>query len=59
MEGKNILIESLGADNILERGRAQAEELVRLKVDVIVTAGIRYNPPGQGSNFYDSYCHGE
>jgi len=39
LEGKNILIEWRGADNIRERGRAQAEELVRLKVDVIVTAG--------------------
>jgi len=39
VEGKNILIESRGADNIPERRRALAEELVRLKVDVIVTAG--------------------
>ena len=39
MEGKNILIEWRGADNIRERGSALAEELVRLKVDVIVTAG--------------------
>src|SRR5215470_4953244 len=39
VEGKNILIEWRGADNIGERRRAFAEELVRLKVDVIVTAG--------------------
>jgi len=39
VEGKNILIEWRGADNIPERGSALAEELVRLKVDVIVTAG--------------------
>jgi putative ABC transport system substrate-binding protein len=39
IEGKNILIEWRGADNIPERGSALAEELVRLKVDVIVTAG--------------------
>jgi putative ABC transport system substrate-binding protein len=39
VEGKNILIEWRGADNISERGRAIAEELVRLNVDVIVTAG--------------------
>jgi ABC-type uncharacterized transport system substrate-binding protein len=39
VEGKNILIEWRGADNIRERGSALAEELVRLNVDVIVTAG--------------------
>jgi putative ABC transport system substrate-binding protein len=39
VEGKNILIESRGADNVQARRKALAEELVRLKVDVIVTAG--------------------
>ena len=39
MEGTNILIEWRGGDNKPERTSAQAEELVRLKVDVIVTAG--------------------
>ena len=39
VEGKNIVIEWRGADNIPERRRAFAAELVRLKVDVIVTAG--------------------
>jgi putative ABC transport system substrate-binding protein len=39
VEGKNILIEWRGAENIPGRNRALAEELVRLKVDVIVTAG--------------------
>jgi len=39
VEGKNILIEWRGADTIPERGSALAEELVRLKVGVIVTAG--------------------
>jgi putative ABC transport system substrate-binding protein len=39
VEGKNILIEARGADNIPERRKALVEELVRLKVDVIVTAG--------------------
>jgi putative tryptophan/tyrosine transport system substrate-binding protein len=38
VEGKNILIEWRGADNIRERASALAEELVRLKVDVIVAA---------------------
>jgi putative ABC transport system substrate-binding protein len=39
VEGKNILIESRGAENIRERRKALAEELARLKVDVIITAG--------------------
>jgi len=39
VEGKNILIEWRGTDNISERGRVIAEELVRLNVDIIVTAG--------------------
>ena len=39
IEGKNISIEWRGGDNIRERQIAQAEGLVRLKVDVIVTAG--------------------
>jgi putative tryptophan/tyrosine transport system substrate-binding protein len=39
VEGKNIVIEWRGADNIRERQNALAEELVRLKVDVIVTGG--------------------
>jgi putative tryptophan/tyrosine transport system substrate-binding protein len=39
VEGKNIVIDSRGADNIRERQNALAEQLVRLKVDIIVTAG--------------------
>ena len=39
VEGKNILIDARGADNVPERRRAIVEELVRLKVNVIVTAG--------------------
>jgi putative ABC transport system substrate-binding protein len=37
VEGKNIAIESRYADNKLDRLPALAEELVRLKVDVLVT----------------------
>ena len=36
--------------------RALAAELVRLKVDVIVSGGPT-QPARQGSNFYDSHCH--
>jgi putative ABC transport system substrate-binding protein len=39
VEGKNIVIEWRAADNLTPRQRAIAEELVRLKVAVIVTAG--------------------
>jgi ABC transporter substrate binding protein len=47
VEGKNILIEWRGADNIPERRRALAEELVRLKVDVIVTGGSGATRPAK------------
>ena len=39
VEGKNIIIEYRSADGKLERLPALAAELVRLKVDIIVTAG--------------------
>jgi putative tryptophan/tyrosine transport system substrate-binding protein len=39
VEGKNIVIEWRGADGNRDRQRALAAELVRLKVDVIVTSG--------------------
>jgi putative ABC transport system substrate-binding protein len=39
VDGKNILIEWRGAENIPGRRKTLAEELVRLKVEVIVTAG--------------------
>jgi ABC-type uncharacterized transport system substrate-binding protein len=39
VEGKNIVFESRSAENKLERIPALADELVRLKVDIIVAAG--------------------
>ena len=39
MEGKNIITEFRSAEGKLDRLPALASELVRLKVDVIVTAG--------------------
>ena len=39
IEGKNITIEFRHADNKLDRLPALADELVRLKVDVLVTPG--------------------
>ena len=40
VEGKNIAFEYRYADNKLDRLPALADELVRLKVDVLVTPGI-------------------
>ena len=40
-----------------DRLPALAAELVRLKVDVIVTGWSDTNPCRQGSNDYDSHCH--
>lgn len=39
VEGKNITFESRQAENKLDRLPALADELVRLKVDVIITPG--------------------
>lgn len=39
VEGKNVMIEFRSAEGRFERLPAMAEELVRLKVDVIITAG--------------------
>ena len=58
VEGKNIVIEWRSAEGKFDRLPALAAELVRLKVDVIVTAGPTVNPCRQGSNDYDSHCHG-
>ena len=56
-EGKNIVMEYRSAEGTLDRLPALAAELVRLKVDVIVTGGPGIDPCRQGSNFYDSHCH--
>ena len=58
VEGKNIVIEWRSAEGKLERLPELAAELVRLKVDVIVTGGPTANPCRQGSNYHDSHCHG-
>jgi|SRR5215471_4699231 len=43
VEGKNIVIEWRSAEGKRERGPALAEELVRLKVDVLVTLRLHVN----------------
>ena len=52
VEGKNIAFESRYADNKLDRLPALAEELVRLKVDVIVTPGTN-GSPGRQERYQD------
>jgi putative tryptophan/tyrosine transport system substrate-binding protein len=49
VEGKNIVIERRSADGKLDRLPALAEELVRLKVDVIVTAGLGTTGPARAA----------
>ena len=46
-EGKNIAFESRYAENKLDRLPALADELVRLKVDVIITPGANDSPGRQ------------
>ena len=58
VEGKNIVIEWRYAEGKLDRLPALAAELVRLKVDIIVTGGGGNNPSCQGSDDDDSNCHG-
>ena len=58
VEGKNIAIEWRFAEGKLDRLPALAAELVRLKVDIIVSGGPAVNPCRQGSDYYDSHCHG-
>jgi putative tryptophan/tyrosine transport system substrate-binding protein len=47
VEGKNIVIEWRSADGKLDRVPALAAELVRLKVDVIVTGGPTVTRPAK------------
>ncbi len=49
VEGKNIVIERRSADGKLDRLAALAEELVRLRVDVIVTAGLGTTGPAHAA----------
>ena len=55
VEGKNILIEYRHSEGKPDRLAALAAELVRLKVDVIVTSGPT-DPRRQENNLHDSHC---
>lgn len=55
VEGENIVIEYRYADGQVDRLRDLAAELVRLKVDLIVTAGPSATRSAKPSNGYDSH----
>ena len=55
VEGKNIAFEYRFAENKLDRLPALADELVRLKVDVIVTPGANDSPSRQERHQDDSH----
>ena len=57
VEGKNIVVEWRSADGKPDRLPALAAELVRLKVDVIVTAGPPATRAAKEATVYDSHCH--
>ena len=58
VEGKNIVIEWRSAEGKFDRLPALAAELVRLKVDVIVTAGPAATRAAKEATVYDSHRHG-
>ena len=58
LEGKNIVIEYRWAEGKLGRLPALAAELVRLKVDIIVSAGPTVTRAAKEATVYDSHCHG-
>ena len=58
IEGKTIVIEWRADEGKRDRQRAIAAELVRLKVDVIVTvSSAQTGPYSQGCERYNSHCH--
>ena len=58
VEGQNLVIEYLSADGRPERFPALAADLVRLKVDLIVTRGTPAALAGQECHRDDSCRHG-
>ena len=57
VEGKNIIIEYRYAEGKIDRLPALLDELVRLKVDVIVASWSVAHPCCQESNCYDPHRH--
>jgi putative ABC transport system substrate-binding protein len=58
VEGRNVAIEIRYADGKFERLPELADELVRLKFDVIVTSGIPAATGPQEGDCHDSDCGG-
>ena len=58
VEGQNVNFEIRWADNKLDHLPALAAELVRLKLDVIVTGGPQAVRALRGGDGYDSYHYG-
>ena len=58
IEGKHFIIEFRSGERNRDRRSALAAELVRLKVDVIVSAWSDGNPRFEGRHFHDSDRHG-
>ena len=58
VEGKNIAIELRFGEGKSERAPALAAELVRLKVDIIVSAGQTVTRDAKQATLHDSHCDG-
>ena len=56
VEGKNIVIEWRSAEGKVDRLPALAAELVRLKVDIIVTVGAPAARAAKEATVYNSHC---
>ena len=57
MEGKNIVVEWRSSEGKLDRFPGLAAELVRSR-SISSSRWSDSNPRRQGSNIYDSHCHG-
>ena len=58
VEGKNIIVEWRNADGKIANLPGLAAELVRLKVDVIVTAGPQVTRVAKEANIHDTNRYG-
>ena len=57
IEGKNIVVEWRSAEGKLDRLPALVAELIRLKVDVIVTGGPSVTRAAKEATVQRSHCH--
>ena len=59
IDGKNIVIEYRGAEGNLDRVPSLVNELVQLKVDVLVVPILISNSRSQARNQDDPHCRGD